>query len=413
MRVCKDCGKPLPEKSRAWYCAECKKKRNRISVHNYQKKRAGRNIGDVDYCKKCGNEYIVEKSSQHLCPNCQDPQKIEDQRKYSNRRREKIKRIYDKLSQSGIMICRNCSKVFPHEDGGAKICSDCQEKKLLKPSTGGVIIGNKYACKNCGEEFTATYQTQKYCEKCSKKQRIFAAQKGGAKSYEADKKLLKLFDGVIFDLPPKVDDLTGKKFGRLTAIGYIGQSKWRCVCECGNTSETKASALKSGKSKSCGCLAKEQAAKNGQLSIMDLKGKRFGKLKVIEYAGKSTWKCLCDCGNTCYVAQNNLTRKNNGTKSCGCLVNLDKANKENIQEDTNIGLIKSDKVSSRNKTTGVKGVYFCNGKYRTYISFQHKRYYLGSSSKLEDCIKLRKIAEEKIYGEFLKWYYEERKKDDN
>jgi hypothetical protein len=54
---------------------------------------------------------------------------------------------------------------------------------------------------------------------------------------------------------------------------------------------------------------------------INLTGKRFGKLTVIEYAGNkkhnSYWKCKCDCGNETDVMLNNLTR--GMTKSCGCL----------------------------------------------------------------------------------------------
>ena len=45
-------------------------------------------------------------------------------------------------------------------------------------------------------------------------------------------------------------------------------------------------------------------------------------------------------------------------------------------------------------------------KYRAYINFQHKQYHLGSYEKLEDAIRARKVAEEKIYGTFLNWYAE-------
>ena len=53
----------------------------------------------------------------------------------------------------------------------------------------------------------------------------------------------------------------------------------------------------------------------------DLMGQRFGKLVVIERAGKdkhrnATWLCQCDCGNTVVAKGYNLT-KSNGTKSCG------------------------------------------------------------------------------------------------
>ena len=57
--------------------------------------------------------------------------------------------------------------------------------------------------------------------------------------------------------------------------------------------------------------------------IKDLtKEGKFGRLTPIEripkYKGNSTYyKCICDCGNVCFVYYSNLTRGQ--TKSCGCL----------------------------------------------------------------------------------------------
>lgn len=60
----------------------------------------------------------------------------------------------------------------------------------------------------------------------------------------------------------------------------------------------------------------------------NLAGNRYGRLIVIERANdyispsgyKSVqWKCKCDCGNEVVVIGKSLTKKNNGTKSCGCL----------------------------------------------------------------------------------------------
>lgn len=52
-------------------------------------------------------------------------------------------------------------------------------------------------------------------------------------------------------------DLTGKKFGKLTVLNrvksYDEATKWNCVCECGNTKIIFASNLKRGIAKSCGC----------------------------------------------------------------------------------------------------------------------------------------------------------------
>ena len=57
---------------------------------------------------------------------------------------------------------------------------------------------------------------------------------------------------------------------------------------------------------------------------MDLAGKTFGRLTVVEYShtnkhGKSMWKCKCSCGNERIVLGNHLTNKH--TSSCGCFKN--------------------------------------------------------------------------------------------
>ena len=53
----------------------------------------------------------------------------------------------------------------------------------------------------------------------------------------------------------------------------------------------------------------------------DLTNKRFGRLTVLNYDchrnGKVIWKCRCDCGNIAYVCNGNLV--NHKTESCGCL----------------------------------------------------------------------------------------------
>lgn len=53
-------------------------------------------------------------------------------------------------------------------------------------------------------------------------------------------------------------DVTGKKFGKLTVLSPAptrkGHARWICRCDCGRQHETRYDALKSGKTKSCGCL---------------------------------------------------------------------------------------------------------------------------------------------------------------
>lgn len=57
-------------------------------------------------------------------------------------------------------------------------------------------------------------------------------------------------------------DLTGQRFGRLVAISVSGKNKygnliWLCECDCGNKHNVPSGKLVQGKSKSCGCLARE------------------------------------------------------------------------------------------------------------------------------------------------------------
>ncbi len=64
-------------------------------------------------------------------------------------------------------------------------------------------------------------------------------------------------------------DLSGKTFGRLTAIKWVstndhGNSEWLCKCECGNTIIVNSQRLKNGKTKSCGCLSIETTIKRNK-----------------------------------------------------------------------------------------------------------------------------------------------------
>jgi hypothetical protein len=60
-------------------------------------------------------------------------------------------------------------------------------------------------------------------------------------------------------------DLTGMRFGRYVVLHRHGTSwrpvKWVCRCDCGTVKPVGAIGLKSGGSKSCGCLQKELLAK--------------------------------------------------------------------------------------------------------------------------------------------------------
>ena len=65
---------------------------------------------------------------------------------------------------------------------------------------------------------------------------------------------------------PKAEDLTGQRFGRLTVMKRVGTADrkaiWRCRCDCGKKTDVRSSDLKSGNTKSCGCLGNHFAKRN-------------------------------------------------------------------------------------------------------------------------------------------------------
>lgn len=56
----------------------------------------------------------------------------------------------------------------------------------------------------------------------------------------------------------ELPDLTGKTFGGLTVISYVGTRKgsrmWKCQCGCGKIKTISGSNLFNGRTLSCGCL---------------------------------------------------------------------------------------------------------------------------------------------------------------
>jgi hypothetical protein len=116
---------------------------------------------------------------------------------------------------------------------------------------------------------------------------------------------------------PKFKDLSGQTFKNLLAVKYLGQksnnSNYLCKCLlCGEYIEVRLDHLR----KQNGCKACA-----GKANIVDMVGRKYGRLTVLSYAHtinrKTYWNCVCDCGNT-YLARNcHLTSGN--TKSCGCL----------------------------------------------------------------------------------------------
>ncbi|MBR5218361.1 MAG: hypothetical protein IKV89_01400 [Clostridia bacterium] len=154
-------------------------------------------------------------------------------------------------------------------------------------------------------------------------------------------------------------DLTGQRFGRLTAIRSTGERKngsyvWECKCDCGNIKFVVAYSLTTGGTKSCGCLRPKKektddinesviSAHDGDTPILplsNLQGQKFGMLTAVRptdrwWRGNVVWECLCECGNTTYMCATHLKRGSH--PSCGCTRKIEDLSGQKFGKLTVIG----------------------------------------------------------------------------
>ena len=153
--------------------------------------------------------------------------------------------------------------------------------------------------------------------------------------------------------------------------------------------------------------------------LNDLSGKRFGRLTVLSRAKTDKkevyWLCQCDCGKRKKIRGGLLTTKDKKrmTRSCGCLIKEscsarqyllnEKAKKANkpffdLEKGTYVRIISSKKLP-RTNTSGVKGVSFekSRGKWRASLKFKGKNVLNKRFDDFDDAVKARKNAEEEYF----------------
>lgn len=115
-------------------------------------------------------------------------------------------------------------------------------------------------------------------------------------------------------------------------------TKWICKCECGNIFSADGTKLRSGWTKSCGCLQKEITSTRTRADLTD---KQFGYLTAIRPLGKYghsvLWECRCKCGNIKQATSNNLL--SGETLSCGCLKSYGESLVNKILQEYKINFI--------------------------------------------------------------------------
>ena len=215
----------------------------------------------------------------------------------------------------------------------------------------------------------------------------------------------------------KFIDLTGQKFGRLTVIERVESAKkkntiWRCLCDCGVEKNIPACDLKSGHTKSCGCLLREKASK------LKTKHKETGTQLYNTWCSMKARCCNRNHEHYKYYGERGITVcddwKNDFVKfrdwalSNGYSDNLtiDRINvngnyePENCRWATKEVQAQNKRIYNRN-TSGVKGVSFDKSvsKWRAYIGCHRRLIHLGFFITVKEAAEARQQAEMKYWKE--------------
>lgn len=135
---------------------------------------------------------------------------------------------------------------------------------------------------------------------------------------------------------PKIFDLLGQRFGRLTVMEKLGSQEtpygrrkviWSCRCDCGTVTTASSNDLRTSRTRSCGCLMRETSARIAKehpapSTALDLAHQRFGLLTALRPTDERVqssvvWECSCECGGSRKVATPYLT--SGAVTNCGCL----------------------------------------------------------------------------------------------
>ena len=110
-------------------------------------------------------------------------------------------------------------------------------------------------------------------------------------------------------------DIRGQKFGELTAIEPTDKRRgsyviWRCRCSCGKEVFATAKDLRSGNTKSCGHILRADITgqRFGRLTATEPTN-QIVRASVV-------WRCKCDCGNDAFVTVKDLRSGNTKSCGC-------------------------------------------------------------------------------------------------
>lgn len=219
----------------------------------------------------------------------------------------------------------------------------------------------------------------------------------------------------IASTPKRVNralNLTGQRFGRLTALERTENRNgrcyiWRCLCDCGRVCYVDTHALTSGGVRSCGCLQDESRR-------VDITGERRGHLTALSATshrrnGATIWAWRCDCGAVVFKPISGVgSGLSTMCPACARRLKSEQASAmaASVQRDSETNMIPAALESlragklTRNNTSGVRGVSWHNGsrKWVARISDNGKTRTIGYFTSLDEAAQARAEAVLKKYG---------------
>lgn len=193
----------------------------------------------------------------------------------------------------------------------------------------------------------------------------------------------------------KLIDLTGKRFGKMTVKSYVGEKKWLCICDCGRETTVFGDNLRKGHTTSCGC-----ARGTGII------GRVVGDLTVMEHLFDNKYRCKCKCGNECKRTYESIVQSR--TMCCDECAKKRKT-QALLESDTFVAGTQPCKLHSKITKANKSGIVGVNwdksrGKWQASIRFRGHKYNLGRFGSKFEAAEIREIAEKELFGNFLDWY---------
>lgn len=229
----------------------------------------------------------------------------------------------------------------------------------------------------------------------------------------------------------KLLDLTGEEFGRLTVVrrgeDYIRRNggkcvRWLCICSCGNPNLilVSASNLRSGKTRSCGCIKDERMRAGKKENVYEPCGEYTigytskGETFIIDTEDLEKVKPYCWCVTRLgYIVARNpadggsirLHKLITGTQANEIVDHINHNVADNRKCNLRIVSHSNNMINSvirSSNTSGVTGVTYHKPSdgWISRISMDGKCYYLGYYKSFSDAVAARKAAEEKYFGPY-------------